>query len=375
VVWGRIKEMETSALAWLLHGPDETLDDPVGAMQAIFKQLSHADIEKALEDLAARSPAGFAVEPLAIDTQRYSPPRATPTSLQALNFRRGSLRPSWRMSSFSALTGGRHSEAPDYDAPGETFAEAASDDSIFAFPRGATAGRCLHAILEEWDFENRDREALNRLIKRRLKAHAIAETWTPTVAGMVEATLNAPLDGDRLRLADIGKCRRLAELEFTYPLRSLELSELKRMLADPALGLAKDFREASHALGSETLKGYMKGFIDLSFEADGRFYLADYKSNWLGNRPQDYAPPRLIQAMAREHYYLQYLIYCLALHRYLGLRLPDYDYERHFGDVFYLFLRGIGHGRKDAGIFRDRPSHELIVSLDRLSSRDHGREV
>ena len=71
--------------------------------------------------------------------------------------------------------------------------------------------------------------------------------------------------------------------------------------------------------------------------------------------------------MAREHYYLQYLIYTLALHRYLNLRLPDYTYEVHFGGVFYLFLRGMGH--KDApncGIFWDRPSKELISALDGL---------
>jgi exodeoxyribonuclease V beta subunit len=64
------------------------------------------------------------------------------------------------------------------------------------------------------------------------------------------------------------------------------------------------------------------------------------------------------------------------LHRYLKLRLPDYDYERHFGGVFYLFLRGIDpRAKADTGIFRDRPSHELIVSLGRLSSRESGREL
>jgi exodeoxyribonuclease V beta subunit len=253
--------------------------------------------------------------------------------------------------------------------PGETFAEAASDNSIFAFPRGATAGRCLHTIFEEWDFENRDADALNRLIGRKLRAHAIAETWTPTVAGMVQATLGAALDTGGLRLAAIGKRHRLAELEFTYSLPSLDLSGLSRLLNDPALGLPETFAKASHALGFETVKGYMKGFIDLTFEADGRFYLADYKSNWLGNRLEDYAPAHLVQTMAREHYYLQYLVYCLALHRYLNLRLPDYAYERHFGGVFYLFLRGIDQqGRADTGIFRDRPAFALIKALDRLCS-------
>jgi exodeoxyribonuclease V beta subunit len=368
VVWGHIKEMENSALAWLLHGPTQATDDPLAGMQSIFKGMSYAEIETAVREFAERSPANVAFESLTIDTERYAPPRKVGKPLQALSFRRGSLRPSWRMSSFSALAGGRHSEAPDYDAPAEPHAETTADESIFAFPRGATAGRCLHAIFEEWDFESNDEAALHRLIQRKLKAHAIAESWTPTVAGMVKTTLNAPLDEGGLRLARIGKGRRLVELEFTYPLRTLELPGLRRILSDPVLGLPEPFAQASCTLGFETVRGYMKGFIDLTFEADGRFYLVDYKSNWLGNRPEDYASPRLIQAMAREHYYLQYLIYCLALHRYLRLRLPDYDYERHFGGVFYLFLRGIAP-RTGTGIFSDRPGTRLIEALDRLVSQ------
>jgi exodeoxyribonuclease V beta subunit len=109
----------------------------------------------------------------------------------------------------------------------------------------------------------------------------------------------------------------------------------------------------------------MRGFIDLVFEAGGHYYLLDWKSNWLGNTAADYAPDRLAATMAREHYYLQYLIYTVALHRYLKQRLPNYDYETHFGGVYYLFLRGIVPERK-TGIFRDRPRWELIETLDEL---------
>jgi exodeoxyribonuclease V beta subunit len=109
----------------------------------------------------------------------------------------------------------------------------------------------------------------------------------------------------------------------------------------------------------------MKGFIDLVFEADGRYYLVDYKSNWLGNKYADYGLGPLAEAMAREHYYLQYLIYTVALHRYLAVRLPDYDYETHYGGVYYLFIRGIDAKRK-TGIFRDRPNAALIEGLEKL---------
>ncbi|HAS86230.1 MAG TPA: hypothetical protein DCS31_05455 [Candidatus Competibacteraceae bacterium] len=111
----------------------------------------------------------------------------------------------------------------------------------------------------------------------------------------------------------------------------------------------------------------MKGYIDLVFESGGRFYLADYKSNWLGAEVAAYRRSRLDEAMARESYGLQYLIYTVALHRYLRLRVPNYHYDRHFGGVFYLFLRGMDPAwGEDYGVFRDRPPAELIRALDVL---------
>ncbi len=78
-----------------------------------------------------------------------------------------------------------------------------------------------------------------------------------------------------------------------------------------------------------------------------------------------YAPESLTHVIAREDYYLQYLFYTLALHRYLGQRLSDYDYERHFGGVFYLFLRGMDPDKGAAyGVYRDKPPKELIAALD-----------
>ena len=127
------------------------------------------------------------------------------------------------------------------------------------------------------------------------------------------------------------------------------------------------FREMIDNLEFSPLRGYMKGFIDLVFESGGRFYLVDYKSNWLGPEPAAYRPERLAEAMAREAYVLQYLIYTLALHRYLRLRVADYDYQRHFGGVYYLFLRGMDPALGSAcGVFRDRPTPALVAALDEL---------
>ena len=102
------------------------------------------------------------------------------------------------------------------------------------------------------------------------------------------------------------------------------------------------------------------------FEYDGRFWLVDYKSNHLGDHLDDYTPDRLSTAMAHHHYFLQYHLYVVALHRYLATRIADYEYDRHFGGVYYLFLRGMtpasGHRR---GVYFDRPSEALVQALSK----------
>jgi exodeoxyribonuclease V beta subunit len=108
----------------------------------------------------------------------------------------------------------------------------------------------------------------------------------------------------------------------------------------------------------------MKGFIDLVFQFGGRFYLVDWKSNFLGARIEDYAFPALRAAMVENFYTLQYHLYALALHQYLKTRLPDYAYERYFGGVFYIFLRGVDpQSGPGFGIYRDLPGKRLIEGL------------
>ena len=107
----------------------------------------------------------------------------------------------------------------------------------------------------------------------------------------------------------------------------------------------------------------VRGSIDLVFRHHGKYYLVDYKSNFLGSTLADYNQEALKKEMLHSHYDWQYLIYTLALHRYLQSVVSDYDYARDFGGVFYLFLRGM-NGEPQSGVFYDRPSVELITELD-----------
>jgi exodeoxyribonuclease V beta subunit len=374
VMWGDVRNsrdsgegLHTTALAWLLHGgaAADAADDPMAALQTRLEDAGHSLILADLQSFAARAPGSVSIDAIATGTLRYQPPGAdSEPELAARTFRRPPLYPSWRMSSFTGLTTGRHSEDPDYDLSSEPDTEEEDlGDSMFAFPRGAKAGSCLHAILEDWDFTNPDGERLGELVRRKLKAHGLDEGWTGTVRRNIETLLAAPLNKEGMKLADIPPERRLVEMEFTHVLRGGTAQKLRRLLEDPEHRCDPRFAEAAGHLDFKYIAGYMKGFVDLIFEAGGRYYIADYKSNWLGNAYAHYAPGRLAAAMAREHYYLQYLIYTVALHRYLQLRLPDYDYETHFGGVYYLFLRGIKPGQK-TGIFWDRPGLRLVEGLE-----------
>ena len=129
----------------------------------------------------------------------------------------------------------------------------------------------------------------------------------------------------------------------------------------------------------ETLRGYLHGFIDLVFEFDGRYYVLDWKSNHLGYSRDHYRAERVAGAMQEHGYYLQAALYSIAVHRYLAQRVPGYEYERHFGGVFYLFVRGVRPGWLDAdgaplGTWFHHPSASTLASLDGLlAGRPEGK--
>ena len=126
------------------------------------------------------------------------------------------------------------------------------------------------------------------------------------------------------------------------------------------------FPEHLGKLTFSPVSGFMKGYMDLVFQYQDRFYLVDWKSNFLGPRVTDYGPEALASVMEDDFYVLQYHIYTVALHEYLKVRQGDYSYEKHFGGVFYIFLRGVDPKMgPQYGVYRDRPSEEFIDILSR----------
>lgn len=110
----------------------------------------------------------------------------------------------------------------------------------------------------------------------------------------------------------------------------------------------------------------MHGFIDLIISHQGKYYLIDWKTNYLGSQYSDYTPEKLSRSMKHSFYDLQYYIYIVALNEYLTSRLPDYQYERDFGGVFYLFVRGMHPDYPGCGVFSDIPGKKLIDAFGRM---------
>jgi exodeoxyribonuclease V beta subunit len=328
--------------------------------------LDEAEIRADLEALAARSGGAIRVRD-ASPTAAAGPlaPAATPAPLRAAELA-GRIDGSWRLVSYSGLVSGRDSELPDYDAaaaPQPDEPPSGPIDPAFQFPRGVAAGHCLHGLLEQVDFPAVDRGSLEATARGMLERFGLERRWSPVAADLVLNALETPLDADgTLRLRDVPRSNRLSELEFHYPLARLEAADLHGRLSDFA-----GYRRAGQGLNFQAAEGLMHGFIDLVFRHRGRYFLADYKSNHLGDRLTDYGAPGLTRAMDAHRYDLQYLVYAVALHRYLRRRLAGYDYDAHLGGAYYLFVRGMRPAEGPRfGVFFDRPERAVVEALDRL---------
>jgi exodeoxyribonuclease V beta subunit len=364
MVWGNIRDTGTSAPAWLLHR-SPLADGSPAALGGDGDTLDDRRIRADLTALTNRAQGHIEVVPLpASEANRLTLSTVGEGALAPRPFGR-TLRDVRGVTSFTALAHGRTIEAPDYDAADrEPLPESVSGRDIFAFPRGAQAGTCIHAIFEQVDFVQLERRDLERVVSAELRAHGFDDGWLRAVSGMVQSVIDTPLDESGMRLNEVARASRIDELEFYYPIASLSDVGLRRILVDT--GFPDAIRERIAVLTFTPAQGYMRGFIDLVFEHRGRYYLADYKSNWLGATPTAYGQDALGLAMAREAYYLQYLVYCVALHRYLRARLPGYTYDTHFGGVRYLFVRGMSpEAGSTLGVFADRPSATLIEAIDR----------
>lgn len=280
--------------------------------------------------------------------------------------------PSSRLNSFSAMT--RHME-PNPVIAEDPFAEKREDsepESLLAkpvsgprdpLPKGASIGTALHGILEQLDFTDPgDPTTIIRNVLRRegMDPSGVADT----IANRIPQWLQTPLyPQNGFRLGEISGSHRLNELEFHFPVQSVSARQLADAIAgdEPVPGFANDLRNAS----PQTLAGFMTGFIDMVFHYKNKYYILDWKSNYLGPDPSCYTDDAVARSM-REHLYpLQFLLYTVALDAWLTRRIPRYRYEDSFGGICYVYLRGFG-GSPGKSVFRARPKSSTLHRLRSL---------
>ncbi|HDG1707666.1 TPA: exodeoxyribonuclease V subunit beta [Kluyvera ascorbata] len=271
----------------------------------------------------------------------------------------------WRVTSYSGLQQRGHSVAQDLlpridiDASGIADAPAEPEMTPHHFPRGASPGTFLHSLFEDLDFTQ---PISPEWMREKLQNNGFDEIWEPVLTRWITQVLAAPLADTGVALNQLSARQKQVEMEFYLPisqtLDARALDAVTRRYDPLSAGCPElDFRQ---------VRGMLKGFIDLVFRHDGRYYLLDYKSNWLGESGEAYTQEAMAEAMRSHRYDLQYQLYSLALHRYLRHRIADYDYERYFGGVIYLFLRGVDGEAGQQGIFATRPDPALIMAMDAL---------
>ncbi len=374
LVWGGFNQSETSAPAYLFHGEEGEMSS-LDLLAERVKQLDDAALRADLQELVAGSAGRIQVSDLPAAGDECWTPAVGELPVPDCRRFPGRIPIDWKIASFSSLVAARGGavDLPDRDQLmlatqlQESDAAAApgtAGDDILHFPRGARAGSCLHEIFENLDFRQAGGPEARELVRRKLRLFGFEDKWEDAVHAMVRRVVSADLVGDfgAVRLAALDPAARLPELEFHFPAERISAAGLRTIFA------RNEGAAAGPLFGSdETLpvRGFVKGFVDLVFRHDGRYYLLDWKSNYLGGRRTDYRSETLRQAMVRDDYLLQYHLYAVALHRLLRARLPGYDHRRHFGGVFYLFLRGIAVGEEEGtGIYYDRPAERLLAELD-----------
>jgi len=371
----------------------------------------------ALDEPAARGSAAFHIRQNGVFERHFGerpnigPLRQedTPGDLKAAVFSSNEIPDKWGIMSFSAFHSILNNRAdveretaadlderndafrddPGTETAGEPDESAAlsGDMNLFRdFPHGATVGSMTHKLLENcaghfnlFAAGRQDDPATVAAIQSRITAVLREFGYDPENDAMkrqlfdgIARTLQVPLpktsgSGIGIALSEIRQDRMVAEMEFFLDAPdSLDLKRILSILADTASEQARPL--VARMNDPLDRNGVLNGIIDLIFEHDGKHYIVDWKTNWLGASDADYAPGRIRAAMGNAGYVLQSYLYAAALLRFLRQRGKDYD---AFGGIYYVFLRGLGRGTWN-GIWFDVPPRECLESLLALFRKETG---
>lgn len=383
-----------SAMGYLLGGPEVcTLEHVEGALHGLVEGCDNIAVLPLPESVA-----GW-----------YRPVGDEGASAPVWRSMTRRIEQRWNLSSYSSLNRlakVRFKGAPDLaldeqalpDEPGlDTFmegylaetagAEAGEADTysrqsplavgLHKFPKGAAAGSFLHGLLE-WVYTQGpqqvlgDPERLQQYVERRCRVRG----WSAHSNTLVSWVTDFFTQGFRLAptvdTADLVLCELktvLPEMEFWFGVRDADLPKLDALVSRYYLP-----GQPRSVISRGRLHGLLRGFIDLTFEHQGKYYVADYKSNWLGVDADAYHAQALADAILEHRYDLQAALYLFALHRLLKTRRgEDYEYERHVGGALVFFVRGYQAGTQ--GVHIERPPLALMEQMEALFSGDTAQAV
>jgi len=368
LAWGTFNQAETSALSHLLHAP--RAPGTSAGIQALkgMRIDQGAMLQDLLSIIAQGQPELCLEEPPSGAPQRFHGETLKTESLSARRFR-GEIDRSWGIASFTSLVSRQAlslEEVADRDtltfvpSTAETARSEPEKLDAYSIPRGARTGTLLHKIFELIDFQADDR-SIRLSIEQVMETFGFDEKWGDTIFTVVTNVLTTDLGN--FRLIDISRDSRLTELEFYLPLKNMTPMALRDVFRDGGARLM-DVTEMLGRLRFDPVQGYLRGFMDLVFRHGGRYYLLDWKSNYLGSDRESYGRDALQAVMHRDYYVLQYHLYTLALDQYLRRTMTGYSYQEHFAGVYYVFLRGVDpNAGADYGIVSARPDEASISRL------------
>ncbi|QCI25080.1 exodeoxyribonuclease V subunit beta [Buchnera aphidicola (Rhopalosiphum padi)] len=228
--------------------------------------------------------------------------------------------------------------------------------TIHNFPYGNKTGILIHYILKKIKFNNPLNTSWFYTV---LKKFEFSEKWIPTLTSWINDILNLKINNLNITLSSLKKTKYIKELEFFLPIKNILYSQDFNQTIQ-SLDLISS---VSPKIFFNPVTGILKGFIDLVFIFNKKYYILDYKSNYLGNDDNSYSFENIKKEIIKNRYDLQYQLYTLALHQYLKKKIKKYHYKTHFGGIFYMFVRGVK--RKDS-IFFTIPNYLLIKELTNL---------
>jgi exodeoxyribonuclease V beta subunit len=244
-------------------------------------------------------------------------------------------------------------------APAREVMEDPYEGFIFReLPKGVKTGNMIHELLEWIDFT--DDKHWEKVIRRTFAKHYPSKMdnpeWRQHLKTLLTHIVQVQLQtSNPFSLDAISRTDRVNELDFHFPMpEAIQPQKIQEVLP------SEDPRELQ--VISRKVNGFMTGFVDMVFVKDGKYYILDWKTNFLGDTLEYYRDEHLLHAMNAHNYHLQYLIYSVGLRRYLRKQLGTAYSDAVLGGVYYLFIRGMREG-STAGIYQVCPTRD---ELDRM---------